>query len=155
MGVSTGEPPPERGGAYTYVGSIAFQYAPERDREPDPGEIVWTWVSFEENAHLGKDRPVAIVGRTADGRYASLMLSSQDHQGDRGWVSIGAGPWDREGRVSWLRTDRVLAVHGEAVRREGAIMTREVYDRVVLAMGGGAPVKRTRFTRIRRLFGRT
>lgn len=162
---SSGEPVPERGGAYTYGGQVTFQYAPELDREPDPGEVVWSWVAFEEDASQGKDRPIAIIGRTPDGRFAALMMSSRDHDGDRRWVSIGAGPWDREGRESWLRTDRVLAVQADAVRREGAVMTPAVYERVVLAMGAsasgtlGSSLARLapprRFARLRRLFGRS
>ena len=46
----SGEPAPERGGAYTYTGPIAWEYSPELDRDADPGEIVWTWVAFEEDA---------------------------------------------------------------------------------------------------------
>ena len=134
-----GEPAPERGGAYTYTGPIRWEYSPELDRDPDPGEIVWTWVAFEENAHVGKDRPVAVVGRADDGRLAALMLSSQEHDGDRDWISIGAGPWDREGRESWVRRDRVLAVHAEAVRREGAVIPRATYESIVARMGGRVP----------------
>ena len=109
----SGEPAPARGGAYTYSGPISWEYSPELDRDADPGEIVWTWVAFEEDAHVGKDRPVAVVGRADDGRLVALMLSSKEHDGDRGWISIGTGPWDKEGRESWVRRDRVLAVHAE------------------------------------------
>lgn len=133
---SAGEPAPDRGGAHTYAGRIAWEYSPELDRDADPGEIVWTWVAFEEDASIGKDRPVAVVGRADDGRLVALMLSSQDHRGDRGWMSIGTGPWDRQGRESWVRTDRVLAVPSQAVRREGAVMPRAVYESIVTAMGG-------------------
>jgi hypothetical protein len=133
---SAGEPAPDRGGAHTYRGRIAWEYSPELDRDADPGEIVWAWVAFEEDASIGKDRPIAVVGRADDGRLVALMLSSQDHRGDRGWMSIGTGPWDRQGRESWVRTDRVLAVPSRAVRREGAVMPRAVYESIVTAMGG-------------------
>ncbi len=57
------------------------------------------------------------------------MLSSQDHhRDDPNWVSIGSGGWDHEGRVSWVRLDRVLDVPEEGIRREGAILEREVFD---------------------------
>lgn len=130
------EPEPERGGAHTYAGPITFAYEPEPDREADPGEIVWSWVAFEEDATIGKDRPIAVVGHTDDRRLVALMLSSQDHRGDRGWTSIGTGPWDKQGRESWVRVDRVLAVHANAVRREGAVMSRQVYESLVTSMGG-------------------
>ena len=158
-----GEPAPDRGGAHTYRGAIAWEYSPELDRDADPGEIVWTWVAFEEDDSIGKDRPVAVVGRADDGRLAALMLSSQDHRGDRGWVSIGTGPWDRQGRESFVRTDRVLAVSARAVRREGAVMPRATYESIVTAMGGrihaAAATSRRRprggvVARIRALFAR-
>ena len=38
-------------------------YAPDLDGQADPGEIVWTWVVFEEDPSRGKDRPVLVVGR--------------------------------------------------------------------------------------------
>ena len=138
--MSNGDPAaPERGGAYTYTGPIRWEYSPELDRDPDPGEIVWAWVAYEENAHVGKDRPIAVVGRADDGRLVALMLSSQDHDGDRDWIPIGAGSWDREGRESWVRRDRVLAVHADAVRREGAVMPRVTYESIVSRMGGHVP----------------
>ena len=36
---------------------------PEARRDPDPGEIVWTWVPYEEHDGRGKDRPVLLVAR--------------------------------------------------------------------------------------------
>src|SRR5690606_1707806 len=45
---------------------VRFEYAPNMDRDPDPGEIVWTWVPYVENDGRGKDRPVLIVGRIDD-----------------------------------------------------------------------------------------
>ena len=134
-----GEPEPERGGAHTYRGEVTWQYAPEMDGDPDPGEIVWAWVSFEEDAHLGKDRPIAVVGRAEDQRLVGMMLSSRDHARDRNWLAIGSGPWDRDGRKSWLRRDRLLAVAPGAVRREGAVLPRATFDAVMAAMGTPAP----------------
>jgi hypothetical protein len=135
----SGEPEPERGGAHTYRGTVTWQYAPELDGDPDPGEIVWAWVSFEENAQLGKDRPIAVLGRADDQRLVGMMLSSRDHSRDRDWLAIGSGPWDREGRPSWLRRDRLLAVAPGAVRREGAVLPRATFDAVMAAMGTPAP----------------
>jgi PemK-like, MazF-like toxin of type II toxin-antitoxin system len=103
-------------------------YAPDLDGRADPGEIVWTWVAYEEDPTRGKDRPVLVVGR--DGRVLlGLMVSSQErHAGDRDWVGIGSGDWDYEGRASWVRLDRVLDVPEEGIRREGAILHREIFD---------------------------
>jgi PemK-like, MazF-like toxin of type II toxin-antitoxin system len=103
-------------------------YAPDLDGKADPGEIVWTWVVYEEDPTRGKDRPVLVVGR--DGSVLlGLMVSSQErHAGDRDWVGIGSGDWDYEGRPSWVRLDRVLDVPEEGIRREGAILERETFD---------------------------
>jgi hypothetical protein len=59
------------------------------------------------------------------------MLSSQNHHAeDTDWVGIGTGPWDYEGRPSWVRLDRVLDVPEEGIRREGAILERTVFDAI-------------------------
>ncbi|MDT7718031.1 MAG: hypothetical protein QOH09_4023, partial [Pseudonocardiales bacterium] len=105
-------------------------YAPDLDGQADPGEVVWTWVVYEEDPSKGKDRPVLVVGR--DGRtLLGLMLSSQERRSeDRNWIGIGAGGWDYEGRASWVRLDRVLDVPEEGIRREGAILAREIFETI-------------------------
>lgn len=105
-------------------------YAPDLDGRADPGEIVWTWVAYEDDPTRGKDRPVLVVGR--DRRILlGLMLSSQDHhQDDPNWIGIGAGAWDYDGRPSWVRLDRVLDVPEEGIRREGAILDRSTFELV-------------------------
>lgn len=123
--------PREPGQARAYAGPVRVLYAPDRDGDPDPGEVVWTWVPYEEDPAQGKDRPVVVVGRVLDGPLGSLAvvpLSSKDHDGDPGWLELGSGPWDREGRVSSARLDRVLAVAPAAVRREGAVLDRARFD---------------------------
>ncbi len=103
-------------------------YSPDLDGQADPGEIVWTWVVYEDDPTRGKDRPVLVVGRDRN-TLLGLMLSSQDrHQGDPDWVGIGSGSWDYEGRASWVRLDRVLDVPEEGIRREGAILEREKFE---------------------------
>ena len=63
-----------------FTGPLAPSYSPKPDGRPDPGEIVWTWVPFEEDHTQGKDRPVLVVGR--DGRWLlALQLTSKDHDG--------------------------------------------------------------------------
>ena len=115
-------------------------YAPRPDGRPDPGEIVWTWVPFEEDHGQGKDRPVLLIGR--DGPWlVGLQLTSKDHDRDerqerragREWVDIGTGAWDRQGRPSEVRVNRLIRVDPDAVRREGAVLARERYDEVVAA----------------------
>ena len=107
-----------------------LDYAPDLDGRADPGEVVWTWVAFEEDASQGKDRPVLVVGRDGT-RLLGLMLSSQAyHQGDQDWFSLGAGAWDGEHRPSWVRLDRVLDVPEDGIRREGAVLDRRRFDQV-------------------------
>lgn len=134
--MTPGEAAPEVGGAHTYRGRFSIRYAPRRDRAPDPGEVVWSWVAFEEDERVGKDRPLVVIGRTPDRRLAALMLSSRDHAGEPNWRPVGTGSWDEQGRPSWARIDRVLAVDPEAVRREGAALPRPVFDELAMALGG-------------------
>lgn len=115
------------------TGGIDVSYAPDLDGDPDPGEVVWAWVPFEDDPTQGKDRPVLVVGH--DGLLlAAVQLSSKDHsqRQDHGdWVEIGRGSWDREGRVSYVDAERLLRFEPSAMRREGAILDRERFDAVL------------------------
>lgn len=114
----------------------AVVYAPDLDGSADPGEIVWAWVPFEENDGRGKDRPLLVVGRQS-GDLVGLMLSSQqDRSDDRDWVSIGSGAWDRAGRESFVRLDRVLEIGEHDIRREGAVLGRDRFERVAEELRG-------------------
>jgi hypothetical protein len=120
-------------------------YWPEVDGEPDPGEVVWAWVPYEDDASQGKDRPVLLIGRRPGGeapgneQWLGLMLSSQDHDLDaddeashgRHWMDVGSGGWDREGRPSEVRLDRLLLLESDAVRREGAVLDAATFDAVL------------------------
>jgi hypothetical protein len=112
------------------------EYAPNLDGDADPGEVVWTWVKYEDDPHQGKDRPVLVVGR--DGRtLLGLMLSSQsERDGQRNWLALGPGAWDRQERPSWVRLDRVLEVDENGIRREGAILDRARFAEVAGALRG-------------------
>jgi hypothetical protein len=135
-------PPPP--GARPYPGDAIrlpdTTYAPRLDGEPDPGEIVWAWVPFEEDHAVGKDRPVLVVGRDGDWLVA-MSLTSRDHDRDehqersagREWVDIGTGPWDRHGRASEVRINRLLRLDPAAVRREGAVLDDRRYAAVIRA----------------------
>jgi hypothetical protein len=123
-----------------YAGPLHPVYAPEPDGQPDPGEIVWTWVPYEEDHTQGKDRPVLLVGH--DGPWLlALQLTSKDHDGDAGWqrrngrtwVDIGTGAWDRRRRPSEVRVDRVVRVDPAAIRREGAVLAADRFAEVARA----------------------
>ncbi|MDN5765658.1 MAG: type II toxin-antitoxin system PemK/MazF family toxin [Humibacillus sp.] len=148
---------PARAGAASASDVVAYpgdanqlpdtRYAPKPDGRPDPGEIVWTWVPYEEDHTQGKDRPVLVIGRDDEGLVA-LALTSKDHDRDeqqerragREWVDIGTGAWDRKGRPSEVRVNRLIRVDPEAVRREGSVLPRDRYDLVIA--GARASVRR-------------
>ena len=120
--------------------TIITSYSPDPDGRPDPGEVVWAWVPYEDDPSQGKDRPVLLVGR--DGAdLLGLYLTSKDHDRDaadearhgRSWMDVGSGAWDRERRPSEVRLDRLLRLDESDVRREGAALAREVFDEVVTA----------------------
>lgn len=113
-----------------YRDMINFEYSPSLDGDADPGEIVWTWVPFEEDHSQGKDRPVLLVGR--DGEYLlALMMTSKDHNNrehaDPNYLDLGSGPWDPQGRASEVKLNRVIRVRPDAMRREGAIMPEDTF----------------------------
>ena len=101
------------------VGKVRMTYSPSRDGAPDPGEIVWTWVPFEERDGRGKDRPVLVVAAEPRGSYLAVQLTSKAHR-DADFVPIGSGSWDAAGRPSWVNIDRVFRVHSGGMRRETA-----------------------------------
>ena len=115
-------------------------YAPTADGWPDPGEVVWTWVPYEDDRSRGKDRPVLVIGEE-HGRLLALQLTSRDHDLDaaqeheagREWMDIGVGMWDAQRRPSEVRLDRLLHIDPAAVRREGGALDRETFDAVVEA----------------------
>jgi len=119
-------------------------YAPQSDGKADPGEVVWGWVPYEEDAARGKDRPVLVIGRrrvAGHEQWLGLMLTSKDHDRDaarevsqgRHWMDVGTGGWDREGRPSEVRLDRLIVLDDAAVRREGAALDRATFEAVVAA----------------------
>ncbi|MGL4832209.1 MAG: type II toxin-antitoxin system PemK/MazF family toxin, partial [Propionibacteriaceae bacterium] len=115
-----------------FTGLLAVDYQPEKDGDVDPGEVVWSWVPFEEDHSKGKDRPVLIVG--CDGDWLlGLPLSSKNHQLDkeqeaaerRYWVSVGHGPWDAGNHTSSVRVNRVIRVAPTSVRRIGGQLSKQ------------------------------
>ncbi len=112
------------------IRSVRMRYSPQTDGAPDPGEIVWTWVPFEEKDGRGKDRPVLVVAAESAGSYLAVQLTSKDHDGEGDFVSIGAGGWDGAHRPSWVNLDRVFRVHEAGMRREAAALPPEPFERV-------------------------
>ncbi|SDJ13214.1 PemK-like, MazF-like toxin of type II toxin-antitoxin system [Frankineae bacterium MT45] len=131
-----------------FTGVARPEYAPKPNGRPDPGEIVWTWVTYEDDPKAGKDRPVLLIGHDSRGTsLLGLALTSKDHHRDgrtvdgvtetadgRHWFDLGAGAWDSQGRPSEIRLDRVLRVDPAAVRREGASIDRARFDAIMAAL---------------------
>jgi hypothetical protein len=120
-----------------FKGAASIKYAPSPNGKPEPGEVVWTWVPYEEDHSQGKDRPVLLIG--SRGRHLlGLMLTSKDHdqdsRDDDNYVDIGTGSWDRQGRPSEAKLDRVLQISPGDIRREGAILDRKRFDSVAAAL---------------------
>ncbi|WP_194239232.1 type II toxin-antitoxin system PemK/MazF family toxin [Microbacterium sp. CBA3102] len=113
---------------------LEVAYAPQRDGAPDAGEIVWTWVPYEENDGRGKDRPVLVIGRESAERVYAVRMTSRPHDGDRDYLSIGTGEWDAQRRESWVDIEQLYSVHEGGLRREAAVLDRRRYDRVGAAL---------------------
>jgi hypothetical protein len=119
--------PPARDG-------LRITYAPDKDGDPDAGEIVWTWVPYTENDGRGKDRPVLVIGRQDADRVYAVRLTSKAHEGDRDFLAIGAGSWDARGRPSWIDIEQLYSVHTAGMRREAAALDLERFARVADAL---------------------
>lgn len=116
------------------VGKVRMGYSPSTDGDPDPGEVVWTWVPYEENDGRGKDRPVLVVATEPAGTVLAVQLTSKAHTGDGQFVALGSGAWDGEGRDSWVNLERVLRVHAAGMRREAASLDARRYGLVKAAL---------------------
>lgn len=108
---------------------VRVEYTPELDGDPDPGEVVWTWVPYQEDPNKGKDRPVVIIGRVGED-LAGVPLTSKN-KGRSDHVAVGTGAWDPRGRPSWAKVDRLLTIDPDDVRREGAILDKKHFDDVI------------------------
>ena len=128
---SSGPPAPTAAGSLV-IGGVTVEYTPSMDGEPDPGEIVWAWVAYEDDPSQGKDRPVVVIGRRRSGLVGVPLTSKQDDRDPQ--VPVGTGPWDREGRPSYARVDRLVPLDASGVRREGAVLPRDRFDDVIAGL---------------------
>jgi hypothetical protein len=113
-------------------GGFTVEYSPCLDGDPDPGEVVWAWVPYEDDPSQGKDRPMVIVGRRG-ARLVGVPLTSKQHSNEP-QVAVGSGSWDRSGRPSYAKVERVLDIDPDGVRREGAVLPRALFDDIVEAV---------------------
>ena len=111
---------------------VTIEYSPRLDGDPDPGEVVWTWVPWEEDPAQGKDRPVVIFGRRGP-LLVGVALTSKPHANEP-QISVGTGSWDREGRPSYAKLERILDIDPAQVRREGAVLDTARFAELVDAL---------------------
>lgn len=101
------------------------------------GEVVWTWIPFEDDPTQGKDRPALVL---ADDGSDLLVTpaTSKDHDRDaaqelragRYWMDIGTGTWDSRGRASEVRLDRIVRVRPSTIRRRSGRVSARTFAQV-------------------------
>jgi len=113
-------------------GSVTIEYSPRQDGDPDPGEVVWAWVPFEEDASQGKDRPVVIIGRRGS-KLVGVPLTTKPNDREA-QLNMGTGGWDPKRRTSYARIWRMLDIDPERARREGAVLDVQRFEALVVAV---------------------
>ncbi|WP_214467016.1 type II toxin-antitoxin system PemK/MazF family toxin [Microbacterium flavescens] len=115
--------------------ALRITYLPDVDGDPDAGEVIWTWVPYDERDGRGKDRPVLVIAREdADWVYA-VRLTSKAHDGDRDYLALGSGAWDAQGRPSWVDIEQIYRVHRSGMRREASVLEPDRFAQVAAALG--------------------
>lgn len=114
-------------------GIVHVEYSPELDGDADPGEIVWAWVPFEEDPSQGKDRPVVVIGRRGSKLVGVPLTTKRDDR--EAQVPIGTGRWDAQARASYARVWRMLDLEPGSIRREGAILAPDRFERLIATVG--------------------
>ncbi len=122
-----------------------LRYAPRADGRPDPGEVVWTWVPYEDDPSQGKDRPVLVIGEEG-GQLLALQLTSHDHDADaaqehragREWMDIGTGAWDAQRRPSEVRLNRLLRLDPRRRTPRGRARSTAATSSTRVRRGGAA-----------------
>lgn len=114
------------------LAGIRVTYKPKYpDDHPNPGEVVWARVPFEEDPTQSKDRPVLVIGRVnGSTRLAAIQLTSAG-RGRSNELDIGTGSYDRQGRNSAVRLHRIIQIDPTNYRREGSVLDREKFDTVI------------------------
>lgn len=130
-------------------GTVVVEYSPDMDDgDPDPGEVVWSWVPFEEDPEQGKDRPVVVIGRRGR-KLVGVPLTTKRNEREA-QISIGTGGWDPKRRQSYARIWRMLDLEADRMRREGAVLPENRFNQVVAAVDEYYDVRRRRTTNTNR-----
>ena len=123
---------------------VTVEYTPAIDGDPDPGDVVWAWVPYEEDPSQGKDRPIVVIGRRGDA-LVGIPLTTKRHD-DEAQVDVGTGDWDSKRRTSYARVWRLMEVDPAEMRREGAVLERAPFDRLIEAVDQYYDIKRVETT---------
>ena len=111
---------------------VTIEYSPRRDGDPDPGEVVWGWVPFEEDPSQGKDRPVVIIGRRGSMLVGVPLTTRRNHR--EAQLNMGTGGWDPKRRTSYARIWRMCDIDPDRCRREGAVLDVQRFESLVRAV---------------------
>lgn len=118
-----------RGPEIASEGIVSIEYSPRLDGDPDPGEIVWAWVPFQDDPNQGKDRPVVIIGRRGARLVAIPLTTKADDR--EAQFRLGTGGWDPRRRTSYARVWRLVDIDPGQMRREGAILDADRFEGLV------------------------
>lgn len=115
-------------------GAPRISYEPAQGGDAGAGDVAWMWVPYDERDGRGKDRPVVVIGRAGDSHDYAVRLPSKSHDGDRDFLSIGAGSWDSPGRESWVDVDQNYPVLVRGLRSEAAVLYRKRFATFATAL---------------------
>ena len=126
------QPAPGGGAELPPEGTVTVEYSPALDGDPDPGDVVWIWVPYEEDPTQGKDRPLVVIGRRHHTVVGVPLTTKQPDREPQ--IEVGTGDWDPKRRVSYARIWRMMDIDPTQMRREGAIIDRGRFDHIVAAV---------------------
>ena len=141
----TSPAPPARSRTLPPEGVVTVEYSPRLDGDPDPGEVVWAWVPFEEDPEQGKDRPVIVIGRRGQNLVGVPLTTKRSDT--EAQIAVGTGEWDPKRRQSFARIWRLLDLDPDRARREGSVLDRSRFDQVITAVDQYYEVRRPVSTR--------
>jgi hypothetical protein len=73
-----------------------------------------------------------VIGRRGDALVGVPLTTKRND--DEAQVEVGTGDWDPKRRVSYARIWRMLDVDPREMRREGAVLERDRFDRIISAV---------------------
>ncbi|WP_369378642.1 type II toxin-antitoxin system PemK/MazF family toxin [Streptomyces sp. cg36] len=100
-----------------------------RGRGPQPGEIWWAEVPYEDGPG-SKDRPCLVLSARGGGVLVA-KITSKFHEEQAGVIPLPPGSvGDAQGRPSFLETDELREVGAGAFRRRVGVVDPTVWDQV-------------------------